>query len=337
MNYCELQVTTHFSFLRGASSPKDLFLAAVALGLPALGITDRNSVGGLVRSLVAAEELSAAGLPIRLIAGCRLDLVDGSSLLVWPDDRAAWSRLTRLLTLGKGRADAQKGEKGKCFLHWEDIAEYNAGLVGALVPGMTDHGDPLAMRWMADMFGDRGHVCLTHQRRPNDALRLYEIDAAARRFGLTPRATGDILYDVPAKRMLQDVVTAIREKCTIDELGFRRERSADRHLKPPEEMARRFRDYPQALLAAEAVAERCTFSLRELRHQYPEENLFNGRTAQEALHALAWNGLKQKFAGHPPQPYCDLLTHELGLVEQMGYAPYFLTVNSIVQFALSQE
>ncbi|WP_423606622.1 error-prone DNA polymerase [Sphingomonas sp. MS122] len=337
MSYAELQVTTHFSFLRGASSPEALFRQAALLGLPALGIVDRNSVGGVVRSLVAAEQLSKAGIAIRMIAGCRLDLTDGSSVLVWPEDRPAWSRLTRLLTLGKSRADAQRAEKGKCFLHWEDLAQAAGGLVGALVPGMADPGDPLALRWMADAFGDRGHVCLTQHRRPGEALRLYQLDMAARRFGLTPLATGDVLYATPGERMLQDVVTAIREKCTIDELGFRRERSADRHLKSPEDMARRFRDHPEALRASLAIAERCTFSLRQLRHQYPEENLFHGKTAQEALSTLAWGGLKQKFAGKPPQAHCDLLIHELGLVEQMGYAPYFLTVNSIVQFALSQQ
>ncbi|ATY32509.1 error-prone DNA polymerase [Sphingomonas psychrotolerans] len=337
MTYAELQVTTHFSFLRGASSPEELFRHAALLGLPALGIVDRNSVGGVVRALVAAEQFYALGVDIRMIAGCRLDLVDGSSVLVWPDDRAAWSRLTRLLTLGKSRADPQHGEKGKCFLHWEDVAAHAEGLTGALVPGLADPGDPLSLRWMADVFGARGHVCLTQHRRPGDAVRLHQLNAAAKRFGLTPLATGDVLYDTPDRRMLQDVVTAIREKCTIDELGFRRERNADRHLKSPEEMARRFRDYPEALRASEAIAERCTFSLRDLEHQYPEEHVLDGRTAQEALHKLAWNGLKQKFAGKPSQAHRDLLTHELGLVEQMGYAPYFLTVNSIVQFALSQQ
>ena len=336
-SYAELQVTTHYSFLRGASAPQDLFRQAALLGLPALGIVDRNSVGGVVRALVAAEELAAHGIPIRMIAGCRLDLTDGSSVLVWPEDRAAWSRLTRLLTLGKGRADAQKGEKGRCFLHWEDLANAAEGLVGALVPGIADPGDPQALRWMADTFGERGHVCLTQHRRPGDALRLYRLDETARRFGLTPLATGDVLYATPGERMLQDVVTAIRERCTIDELGFRRERSADRHLKSPGDMARRFRDHPEALRASLAIAERCTFSLRDLQHQYPEEQVIPGRTAQEALSTLAWNGLRQRFGGSPSQAHQDLLVHELGLVERMGYAPYFLTVNSIVQFALSQQ
>jgi len=337
MSYAELQVTTHYSFLRGASSPEDLFRQAASLGLPALGIVDRNSVGGAVRALVAAEELAACGVPIRMIAGCRLDLTDGSAVLVWPEDRAGWSRLTSLLTLGKGRADAQRGEKGQCFLHWEDLAQAAPGLVGALVPGIADPGDPLALRWMADIFGTRGHVCLTQHRRPGDAMRLHRLDRAARQFGLTPLATGDVLYATPERRLLQDVVTAIREKCTIDELGFRRERSADRHLKSPEDMARRFRDYPEALRASLAIAERCTFSLRDLQHQYPEEYVIPGRTAQAALSTLAWNGLRQRFGGNPSQAHRKLLIHELGLVEQMGYAPYFLTVNSIVQFALSQQ
>ncbi|HVJ03765.1 MAG TPA: PHP domain-containing protein, partial [Sphingomonas sp.] len=220
MSWSELQVTTHYSFLRGASSPEELFATAALMGMPALGITDRNSVAGVVRALVAAETTG-----VRLVTGCRLDLVDGTSLLVWPEDRAAWGRLTRLLTLGKSRADAQRGEKGKCFLHWEDVGSHAQGLVGALVPGFADPGDELALRWMADVFGsERGHVCLTQHRRPGDALRLHQLSQTAASFGLTPLATGDTLYHHPDKRMLQDVVTAIREKCTIDELGFRRER-----------------------------------------------------------------------------------------------------------------
>ena len=120
MTYVELQVATHFSFLRGLSSAEELFTAAKLLGYRALGITDRNSVGGLVKALRAERQVSS----VRFIAGCRLDLMDGSSLLVWPEDRAAWSRLTRLLSLGKSRVDRKKGEKGQCFLHWEDVAAW---------------------------------------------------------------------------------------------------------------------------------------------------------------------------------------------------------------------
>ncbi|MEI9852852.1 MAG: error-prone DNA polymerase [Sphingomonas sp.] len=332
MSWSELQATTHFSFLRGVSSPDELFATAACMGMPALGITDRNSVGGIVRALVAAETTG-----VRLVAGCRLDLADGAALLVWPEDRAAWSRLTRLLTLGKSRADAQHGEKGKCFLHWEDIADHAEGLVAALVPGLADAGDPLSLRWTAEIFGERGHLCLTHHRRPGDAIRLHLLDAAARAHGLTPLATGDVLYHHPDRRMLQDVVTAIREKCTIDDLGFRRERHADRHLKPPEEMARRFARYPRALLAAQAIVERCTFSPRALSYQYPDEIVMTRHTPQKALERLAWQALNAKFADAPPGAYRELLAKELRLVGRLGYAPYFLTVLAIVQFARSQD
>jgi error-prone DNA polymerase len=339
VTYSELQVTTHFSFLRGASAPDELFSTAALMGIPALGITDRNSVGGIVRSLVAAEAVSAQHAPIRLVTGCRLDLVSGASLLVWPEDLAAWSRLTRLLTRGKARADAQHGEKGQCFLHWEDVATYSQGLVAALVPGLADFGDPAALGWMADIFGRDGHVALTHHRRPDDALRLHRLTEAAAHHGLAPLATGDVLYHEPERRMLQDVLTAIRHRCTIDELGFRRERHADRHLQPPDTMARRFSQHPQALRAVEAVVERCTFSPRELKalYRYPDEVVMSGRSPQQALVRLTEDALAAKFPAGPPTAYEALLKHELKLVGERGYAPYFLTVNSIVQFARTQN
>ncbi|MFL9839712.1 error-prone DNA polymerase [Sphingomonas sp. ST-64] len=333
MSYTELQVTTHFSFLRGASSPQELYAHAALMGYGALGITDRNSLGGVVQALFACDELAKQGVAIRPVYGCRLDLVDGASLLVWPEDRAAWSRLTRLLTLGKSRADAQRGEKGQCFLYWEDVAAHCDGLVGALVP-RDEAGD---FAWMADLFGTRGHVCMVPMRRPGEAARLHATHADALRHGLTPLATGDVLYHHPDRRILQDVVTAIREGCTIDDLGLRRERSVDRHLKSPDQIARRFVRWPDAIRASAAIAERCTFSLRDLSHQYPEEEVLPGQSAQQALRVLATNGLRQRFGGKPSQAHLDLLEHELELVEQMGYAPYFLTVNSIVQFAISQQ
>jgi error-prone DNA polymerase len=330
--YVELQAATHFSFLRGVSSAAELFAAAGLLGYPALGVTDRNSVGGLVKALRAAD---ATG--VRLVAGCRLDLMDGTSLLVWPEDRAAWSRLTRLLTAGKSRVDRRKGEKGQCFLHWEDVAAWSEGLVAALVPDEAGRDTATALAQLADIFGGRAHLALTHRRRPGEAARLHALDALARRHGVRGLATGDVLYDGPDKRMLQDVVTAIRHKCTIDDLGFRRERFADRHLKSPGEMERRFAGFPDAVRASAEVAERCTFSLRELSYQYPDEIVMSGRTPQAALEQLTRQALRAKFPEGPPRSYGDLLEKELKLVGKLGYAPYFLTVNSIVQFARSQD
>ncbi|MGI4731483.1 MAG: error-prone DNA polymerase [Janthinobacterium lividum] len=335
MSRAELQVATHFSFLRGVSSCEELFATASVMGHRALGVCDRNSVAGIVRSLVAAEKVSDQHRPIRLVAGCRLDLVSGHSLLVWPEDLAAWSRLTALLTLGKMRAEPKKGEKGRCFLHWDDVAAHAAGLVGALVPG-ADRADSAGLRWMAEAFPDRGHVCLTYQRRPGDRARLQALALDARAHGLAPLATGDVLYHHPDKRMLQDVVTAIRERTTIDALGLARERSADRCLQPPDEIARRFADWPDALAAVDAIVERCRFSPRELRYRYPDEIVMGGRSPQDALERLARSALDAMFAGAPPDAYAALLRHELGLVRQMDYAPYFLTVNSIVGYARSQ-
>jgi error-prone DNA polymerase len=330
--YIELQVASHFSFLRGVSSAQELFAAAAMLGYPALGLTDRNSVGGLVKGLRASDETG-----VRLIAGARLDLMDGSALLVWPEDRAAWSRLTRLLSTGKGRADRKKGEKGQCFLHWEDLAAWSDGLVAALIPDEADRVADIALAQMADIFGRCGHLALTHRRRPGEAKRLHALDALARRHGLRSLATGDVLYDGPDKRMLHDVVTAIREHVTIDALGFRRERFADRHLKAPAEMERRFAAFPDAIRATADIAERCTFSMRELGYQYPDEIVMSGRTPQEALERLTRAAMAALFPDGIPQAYADLLEHELRLVGSWGYAPYFLTVNSIVGFARSQE
>jgi error-prone DNA polymerase len=332
MTYVELQIATHFSFLRGVSSADELFAAAALLGYPALGLTDRNSVGGMIKGLRAAD---ATG--VRLVAGCRLDLMDGSALLVWPEDRAAWSGLTRLLTVGKKRVDRRKGEKGQCFLHWEDVAAWSEGLVAALIPDEADRVADIALAQTADIFGCRGHLALTHRRRPGELERLHALDALARRHGLRSLATGDVLYDSPDKRMLHDVVTAIREHSTIDELGFRRERFADRHLKRPEEMERRFRAFPDAIRATADIAERCTFSLREISYQYPDEIVMTRRSPQKALERMTWLALNRKFEGAPPRRYRKLLTHELRLVASWRYAPYFLTVNSIVQFARSQE
>ena len=348
--YTELQVTSHFSFLRGVSSAQELFSAAALLGYPALGITDRNTVGGLVHALRAAD---ATG--VRLVAGCRLDLIppracsgrgtarsaveglEESSLLVWPEDRGGWSRLTRLLTTGKSRADRKKGEKGQCFLSWEDVAAHSQGLVAALLPDEADAAAEAGLRRMSDIFGDRAHCALVHRRRPGDAARLDALDRMARRHGVRSLAAGDVLYDSPDKRLLQDVVTAIRHKCTIDDLGFRRERFADRHLKAPEEMARRFAAFPDAIRAGADIAGRCTFSLRELSYQYPDEIVMSGRSPQEALERLTREALAARFPEGAPRAYSDLLEHELRLVGRLGYAPYFLTVHSIVAFARSQD
>ena len=318
--YVELQVTSHFSFLRGASSPEELFSAAALLGYSALGVADLGSVAGVVR---AWEAQKATG--VRLIAGSRVVLDDGRRLILYPIDKPAWSRLTRLLTLGKSRAG-----KGGCALAWSDVAAWSEGLIAIQLP---DPGcDRLArdLTQLAEIFGDRAHLALTFHRRPDDLMRLHRLNEQARAAGVRPVATGDVLYHAEEARMLQDVVTAIREGCTVDELGFRRERHADRALKHPHEMARRFAAFPDALAATREIAARCTFDLSQLSYQYPRETVLKGFTAQQALDRLTRDAAERMFPDGVPQPYADQIAHELRLIEELDYAPYFLTVNAIV-------
>ncbi|MBN9362830.1 MULTISPECIES: error-prone DNA polymerase [unclassified Devosia] len=325
--YAELQVTSHFSFLRGASSCDDLFAQAAALGIEALAVVDRNSLAGIVRAHQAAKDTR-----VRLIVGCRLDLVDGVSVLVYPTDRAAYSRLCRLLTVGKKRRG-----KAKCHLEWHDLADYAEGLIAVLVPDRADDACALQLRRLRETFGDRAYLALTLRRRPNDQFRLHELSNLAIQMRVPTVITNDVLFHEPGRRVLQDVVTAIRHNITIDELGFRRERHADRFLKPPGEMARLFSRYPEALARTVEIARQCRFSLDELAYQYPEEKMLPGLTAQQALEQLTWEGAGRRYPEGVPDKVVGLLKHELGLIEALQYAPYFLTVNAIVQFARSKD
>jgi error-prone DNA polymerase len=334
MTYAELQVTTHFSFLRGASSPKELFTAAANLGIGALGIVDRNSVAGMVQAWEAAK---ATG--VRLVPGCRLDLVSGESLLVYPGDRQAWSRMTRLLSSGRPQQQVNGKWLGKseCILDWEAVAAHSEGLVAALVADEADEKTAKALGCFRDIFGDRSYCALSYRRRPGDRVRINRLDEMARAAGVRPLATGEVLYHSPDRRMLGDVVTAIREKCTIDELGFRRELYADRHLKSAAEMERLFRYWPHMIAASSEIVARCDFDLSQLCYQYPEEAVLPGMTAQQALEKLTWEGARRRYPEGIPQEVSKQLGHELGLIGRCRYAPYFLTVNSIVQFARSQK
>ncbi|HWJ87809.1 error-prone DNA polymerase [Shinella daejeonensis] len=324
--YAELQVTSQFSFLRGASSAEELFATAALMGIEALAVVDRNSVAGIVRAHEAAK---ATG--VRLIVGCRLDLACGMSVLVYPTDRAAWSRLCRLMTLGKGRAG-----KGGCHLEWADLVAYGEGLIAVLVPDLADEDCALRLRRLREAFGDRAYLALTLRRRPNDQMRLWELSQLAQQARVPTVVTNDVLFHEPGRRMLQDVVTAIRHSTTIDALGLRREPHADRYLKPPAEMYRLFARWPEALARTLEIARRCTFSLDELRYQYPEERADPTLTPQQTLERLTWEGAATRYPEGVPDEVTAALRHELTLIGKLEYAPYFLTVNSIVRFARSK-
>jgi error-prone DNA polymerase len=332
--YAELQATSHFSFLRGASSPEELHAAAALLGLPALAVVDRNSVAGIVRARRGERETR-----VRAIVGCRLDLACGTALLVYPTDRAAYSRLTRLLSLGKGRTVLPDGKriapKGACILHWEDVVAWSEGLIALLVADAPDTAHAARLRRLHELFGDRGYAALSLRRRPGDGQRLLALAEMAAAVGVATVATGDILYATPDKSLLQDVVTCIREKCTIDQLGYRRERFADRHLKGAAEMERLFARYlgdARPVARSVEVAERCRFSLEELAYQYPEEAI-PGETPQQTLEKVTRAALPTRYPGGVPEKARVQCEAELAIIKDLKYAPYFLTVAKIVEKA----
>ena len=326
-DYVELQCASYFSFLRGCSAPDDLFAQAKALGMDALAIADRNTLAGIVRAHVAAKETG-----VRLIIGCRLDLTDGMSILVYPVDRAGYGRLCRLLSLGKSRAG-----KGACDLEWEDVEDFHEGLIAIFIPDEADELCAVRLRKFKQLFAERAYMALTLRHRQNDHMRLHQLSNLAFKHRVPTVVTNDVLYHIHERAMLHDVVTCIRNRCTIDTMGDLRHLYADRFLKSPEEMGRLFSDYRQAMARTLEIADRCRFSLSELEYQYPEEKLMPGMSAIEALKRLSWAGAKWRYPEGVPDKVIKLLKHELDLIERLDYAPYFLTVNAIVQFARTKD
>jgi error-prone DNA polymerase len=326
--YAELQTTSNFTFLRGASHPEELVLHAQELGLAALAITDRNSFAGIVRAHQKAQEIG-----LRLVVGCRLDLVDGTSLLCWPTDRPAYARLSSLLTLGKRRAD-----KGHCELTLDDVETYGAGQLWGLIPPDRPAEDfarrlhELAGRWQGQLW-----LVANHRYGGDDAERLDRLAELATAERVPLLATNDVHYHVPERRFLQDVVTCIREKCRIADAGARLFAHAERHLKSPDEMARLFRRHPQALAASLEIVERSGFSLDELAYDYPVQDSYDGLTPQQELERRTWIGARWRYGDQLPERVHKTLQHELELIGSLHYAPYFLTVHDIVSFARQKD
>src|SRR5437868_5873994 len=314
--YAELQVTSNFSFLRGASHPDELVLTAAALGHQAIAITDRNTFAGVVRAHHAAKQVG-----IRLVVGCRLDLRDGASLLAYPTDRAAYGRLTRLLTLGKRRAP-----KGECHLDYADVVAHGEGQIVVIL------SPEIAARVAMD-FRDHAYLAVHHLYRGDDIRRLARLAALGEAAGLPLVAVNDVLYHLPERRPLQDVLTCIREGCTIREAGYRLSANAERHLKGAQEMARLFRGHEGAVERSLEIVERCRFSLDELRYEYPEEMIPDGRPPQQYLEGLTWEGAEDRFPQGITDKVRGLIEHELQLIERLDYGRYFLTVHDIVRFA----
>jgi error-prone DNA polymerase len=331
--YVELQVTSNFSFLRGAAHPEELAAQAAALGHPAVAITDRNTLAGVVRGHSGAK---TAG--IQLIVGARLDLADAPSLICLPTNRAAYGRLSQLLTLGKRRA-----AKGECHLTRADLLTGGVFARGAgqiLLALPPDHmGEEFSnfLKELKSKLKSECYLAASHRYGGGDTRRLARLADLAAACGTPMVATNDVHYHVPERRALADVVACIREHCTVDSAGWRLAANAERHLKPAHEMARLFRDYPDAVARTAEIAARCRFSLEELRYDYPIDPVPGGDTPDEALARLAWAGAAGRYPDGVPETVKQQIAYELDLIAELRYAPYFLTVHDIVRFARSRD
>jgi error-prone DNA polymerase len=335
MSYSELQITSNFSFLRGASHPEELVEQAAAYGYKKIAITDRNTLAGIVRAHAAAK-----GKDISIIPACRLDLLDGPSLLAYPTNKAAYSRLSGLLSIGNLRT-----EKGSCHLYKNDVFEHAAGIKFIVIPPDTLNEQfdfepefEQQIRIYKQLLDKELYLSASRTYQGDDHKKLFRLSQLADKLNIPLVATNDVHYHIPERRELQDILTCVREKCTIHTAGFRLHPNAERYLKPIEEMIRLFAQYPAAIKRSEEIAAACTFSLSELKYVYPDEITTEGRSAQEELELLTWEGAKERFKAHEeiPEQITHAIHHEMEFIKEMDYAPYFLTVHDIVRFARSK-
>lgn len=328
--YTELQITTNFTFLRGGSHPEEMVEQALKLGYTEIAITDHNTLAGIVRAHRATKHKN-----IRIIPACRLNLLDGPSLLAYPTDKAAYARLSALLSEGNLRA-----EKGECHLYKNDVYKYASGIKFIMVPpefmnsSFEFESDFIeSLKEYKIKLGSHFYLGATRSYQPNDSKKIFRLAQLAKKYRVPLVAMNDVHYHSPARRELQDVLTCIREKCTIHNAGFKLHQNAERYIKPAEEMQRLFAQYPEAIENTQAIASSCIFSLSELQYVYPEEITHDGRTPQEELIHLTWKGATEKF-GHPvPEKIANTIQMELDFIGKKEYASYFLTVYDFVDYA----
>ena len=362
MSYLEFACASNFSFLRGASHPEELMVQADTIGLAGLGLCDRNSVAGVVRAHVAKRERNLA---LKYHPGARLVFADGTpDILAYPRNRAAWGRLTRLLTAGNIRA-----EKGECILRLDDLLAHAFGLELVVMEASTaslmreggssannaqvsapfstlhrkrEREQIVPEAWTAllgklrSVAPERVRLAASMLYRGRDRERLARLKQTAREAQVPLMAVNDVHFHHPDRRRLADVLTCIREKVIIDRAGRRLAVNAERFLKPPVEMARLFRDAPEAIEETAVLSDALSFSLDELKYEYPDEQIEGFASPQEALEHLVWAGAAKRYPEGIDDAIRRSLAHEFALIAQRNYAPYFLTVYDIVRYARSE-
>ena len=330
MSYAELQVTSNFSFLRGASHPEELVTHAAALGYRAMALTDHSTFAGLVRAHQAAKRAGIAFIP-----GARIDLLDGPGLLAYPTDKEAYARLSHLLTTGMRRT-----EKGQCRLFRKDVYENAKGLRLLILPPEQMTGlfevDPsfaAAAAEYREAFGRDVYLAASRRFRDDDDVLLYRLSETGKTLDIPLVATGDVHYHCKERRQLQDILTCTREHTTIRNAGYLLHPHAERHLKPIAEIERLFRGYPSAVHRTLEIAEACRFQLSELKYIYPHEITTEGRTPQEELARLVYDGMRRRFNDRAPDNIKAQVDYELAFIERKNYSEYFLTVEDICRYA----
>ncbi|XVJ60428.1 MAG: error-prone DNA polymerase [Tepidisphaera sp.] len=329
--YAELAATSNYTFLTGASHPEELVAEAASKGLHALAVTDTNTLGGVVRAHVEARSI---GMP--LIIGCRLVFTDphahGASVLVYPTDRAAYGRLCRLLTLGKRAA-----EKGECKLTIDDLIAHESGLLAVVeARDLTPGASSLLVRLRSVFNDDRLSVAAFRSFGPDDDRRMREVGRFAKDHRVPLVATNRVLYHDASQKPMQDVLTCIRHGCTLAEAGLRLQANSERYIKDGDEMSRLFRGYESGISRTIDIADRALgFSLDQLRYEYADEVVPAGMTPITYLAELTWEGAT-RYYGEIPGAVRAQIEKELKLIDELSYAPYFLTVHDIVAFARSR-
>lgn len=335
MKYVELHCKSNFSFLEGASHPDELVQRAAELGYAGVALTDRESVAGVVRGYAPAKDLG-----LKYLVGAEIHPTDAPPLVLWPTDRSGYGQLCQLISRGRLRCD-----KGSCQLGWDDIAEFNEGIVAAVLPATGSRekgpgGDSLA-RFLRtkfrDVFGDRSYLLCELHRGVDDAARVDGLRHLSLRTDVPLVAAGGVHYHTAERMLMHDCVTAIRHGTTVDRVHHERFANSQRHLRTRQEIADMYRDVPDAIARTIEIAQRCTFQLSELRYEYPEEIAPSGMTLIEHLRRLTWEGAQQRWPGGVPEKVLESIRHEMRIIEDLHYEAYFLTVWDLVRFARERD
>jgi error-prone DNA polymerase len=327
-SYAELACTSNFTFLTGASHPQELVARAAELGYSAIAITDECSLAGVVRALEESQRCAKRGQRIQLIPGSNFKLENGSWLVLLPMDHAGYTQICTLIT--RGRRNAKKGD----YALSDSSFEY--GLDHCLAVWLpADENDLLTAHWLSGFFPGRCWRGASQARGPADATRLGRLLATAHTAGLSVTACGNVQMHIRSRRMLHDVLAAIRHGCAVNELGFRALPCGERHLRSRHELAQLF---PSPLLEeSTAIADRCSFRLENLHYHYPREVVPDSMTPTAHLRELTEAGIIERWSPDPISAELRAqIEKELVLIEELHYEPFFLTVYDIVKFAKSQ-